>query len=159
LLELPRLLSATERIAEDDDGNEDLRLLLAPGSSLGGARPKASIRDQDGTLAIAKFPQKDDDLPVVSWEALALRPAAKAGIAVPDWRIEQVGGKPVLVLRRFDRAAGNRLRSPPRFRPGGQRQATSVSLPTRSDAWLRPSSMMISRRRWAHTTDGFLTRE
>jgi len=109
LLELPRLLSATERIAEDDDSDEDLRLLLAPGSSLGGARPKASIRDRDGALAFAKFPQKDDDLPVVSWEAVALRLAAKAGIAVPDCRIEQVGGKPVLVLRRFDRAAGNRL--------------------------------------------------
>jgi serine/threonine-protein kinase HipA len=109
LLELPRLLSATERIAEDEDGDEDLRLLLAPGSSLGGARPKASIRDRDGTLAIAKFPHKDDDIPIVPWEAVALSLAAKAGIAVPDFRVEQVADKPVLVLRRFDRAAGNRL--------------------------------------------------
>ena len=109
LLELPRLLAAAERIADDDDGDEDLRLLLAPGSSLGGARPKASIRDRDGTLAIAKFPHKDDDIPTVPWEALALRLAAKAGIAVPDARLEQVAGKSVLVIRRFDRVAGHRV--------------------------------------------------
>ena len=109
LLELRRLLTAAERIADDDDGDEDLRLLLAPGSSLGGARPKASIRDRDGTLAIAKFPHKDDDIPTVPWEALALRLAAKAGIPVPDARLEQVAGKPVLVIRRFDRAAGHRV--------------------------------------------------
>jgi serine/threonine-protein kinase HipA len=53
LIELPRLLSATERILDDKDSDEDLRLLLAPGSSLGGARPKASVRDRDGQLAIA----------------------------------------------------------------------------------------------------------
>lgn len=110
LLELPRLLSAAEKIAADEEGDdEELRLLLAPGSSLGGARPKASIRDRDGTLAIAKFPHKDDEIPIVPWEALALRLAAKAGISVPDCRIEQVAGKPVLVLRRFDRSAGSRL--------------------------------------------------
>jgi len=110
LIELPRLLSASERLAdEDDDGDDDLRLLLAPGSSLGGARPKASVRDRDGSLAIAKFPHKDDDLPVVPWEAAALRLAAKAGIAVPEARVEQVVGKPVLVLRRFDRAGGQRV--------------------------------------------------
>src|SRR5438105_8629972 len=47
LLELPRLLSATEHVLSETDSDEDLRLLLAPGSSLGGARPKASIRDRD----------------------------------------------------------------------------------------------------------------
>jgi serine/threonine-protein kinase HipA len=47
LVELPRLLAAAERIVDDnDDDDEDLRLLLAPGSSLGGARPKASVRDE-----------------------------------------------------------------------------------------------------------------
>ena len=54
LVDLPRLLSATERVLSDTDSDEDLRLLLAPGSSLGGARPKASVRDRDGHLAIAK---------------------------------------------------------------------------------------------------------
>ena len=58
LIALPQLLSAAERALTDTDTDEDLRLLLAPGSSLGGARPKASVRDRDGHLAIAKFPGK-----------------------------------------------------------------------------------------------------
>jgi len=44
LIELPRLLSAADHATSDTDTEEDLRLLLAPGSSLGGARPKASVR-------------------------------------------------------------------------------------------------------------------
>ncbi len=108
LIELPRLLSAVERALSDTDSDEDLRLLLAPGSSLGGARPKASVRDRDGHLAIAKFPNKGEELNVVLWEAVALRLAAKAGIAVPAWRIETAAGKPVLLLRRFDRDGGAR---------------------------------------------------
>src|SRR5260221_6014104 len=67
LIELPRLLSAAERALSDPDTDEDLRLLLAPGSSLGGARPKASVRDQDGHLAIAKFPNKGDEVKTVLW--------------------------------------------------------------------------------------------
>ena len=53
LVELPELLSAAEHVVEDKDTEEDLRLLLVPGSSLGGARPKASVIE-DGQLAIAK---------------------------------------------------------------------------------------------------------
>jgi serine/threonine-protein kinase HipA len=109
LIDLPELLSAAERVADDKDTEEDLRLLLAPGSSLGGARPKASVRDKDGHLAIAKFPRKDDDYNTVLWEAVALTLAQKAGIAVPDARIEAVGDKPVLVTRRFDRRDGQRI--------------------------------------------------
>jgi serine/threonine-protein kinase HipA len=109
LIELPRLLSAAERALTDTDTDEDLRLLLAPGSSLGGARPKASVRDRDGQLAIAKFPNKADDMNTVLWEAVALTLAAKAGIAVPVWRLETALDKPVLLLRRFDREAGIRL--------------------------------------------------
>ena len=109
LIELPRLLSAAEHALNGVDTEEDLRLLLAPGSSLGGARPKASIRDRDGNLAIAKFPSKGDEINTVLWEGLALTLAAKAGIAVPVWRIETVVGESVLILRRFDRDAGSRL--------------------------------------------------
>ena len=109
LIELPRLLSAAERVVEDKDTDEDLRLLFAPGSSLGGARPKASVRDKDGHLAIAKFPRRDDDYNAVAWEAVSLALARKAGITVPDGRIEIVGDKPVLLLRRFDRERGNRI--------------------------------------------------
>jgi len=106
LVELPRLLSAAEHVVGDSDSDEDLRLLLAPGSSLGGARPKASVRDKDGCLAIAKFPHKDDEIDTVRWEAVALSLAEKAGIPVPSWRMETVVAKPVLLLRRFDRAEG-----------------------------------------------------
>ncbi len=109
LIDLPRLLSAAEHVVGDTDSDEDLRLLLAPGSSLGGARPKASVRDRDGHLAIAKFPHKDDEINTVLWEAVALRLAAKAGIPVPEWRIERVMDKPVLLLRRFDRIHGQRI--------------------------------------------------
>ena len=68
LVELPRLLAGAERVADDREGDDDLRLLLGPGSSLGGARPKASVRDTDGRLCIAKFPHPQDELNVVLWE-------------------------------------------------------------------------------------------
>jgi serine/threonine-protein kinase HipA len=110
LIELPRLLFAAEHVLSDTDSDEDLRLLLAPGSSLGGARPKASVRDRDGHLSIAKFPNKGDEVNTVVWEAVALTLAAKAGIAVPDWRLETLADKQVLLLRRFDRE--QRIRIP-----------------------------------------------
>lgn len=109
LVELPELLSAAEHVIEDTDTEEDLRLLFAPGSSLGGARPKASVREQDGHLAIAKFPRKDDEVSTVRWEAVALSLAHKAGIPVPSARVEVVADKPVLLLRRFDREGNRRI--------------------------------------------------
>jgi serine/threonine-protein kinase HipA len=109
LIELPRLLSAAEHVVDDKDSEEDLRLLLAPGSSLGGARPKASVRDRDGHLAIAKFPNKGDEVNAVVWEAVAFTLATKAGIPVPEWRLESIGEKPVLLSRRFDRVGDTRL--------------------------------------------------
>ena len=109
LVQLPRLLSAAERLANEKEDDEDLRLLIAPGSSLGGAKPKASVRDHDGHLALAKFPHEQDDIKVVLWEAVALSLAAKAGIAVPEWRIEKIEGKPVILIRRFDRVGGQRI--------------------------------------------------
>lgn len=109
LIELPRLLSAAENVMSDSDSDDDLRLLLAPGSSLGGARPKASVRDRDGQLAIAKFPNKDDEIDIVLWETVALTLAAKAGIPVPEWRLEHVAGRHVLLLRRFDRGPRGRI--------------------------------------------------
>ncbi|MBS1989016.1 MAG: type II toxin-antitoxin system HipA family toxin [Cyanobacteria bacterium SZAS LIN-3] len=109
LIELPRLLSAAQNVLSDNESDEDLRLLLAPGSSLGGARPKASVRDRDGQLAIAKFPQDGDEINTVLWEAVALSLAEKAGINTPAWRLESIAKKPVLLLRRFDRAQGRRI--------------------------------------------------
>lgn len=108
LIELPRLLSAADRFTKDEETAEDIRLLLAPGSSLGGARPKASIIDRDGRLAIAKFPKADDDIRVSLWEAVALTLADKAGIPTPSWRIEAIGDQAVLILHRFDRIGTSR---------------------------------------------------
>jgi serine/threonine-protein kinase HipA len=109
VLELPRLLSATTRIVEQKETDEDLQLVLAPGTSLGGARPKASVRDKDGHLLIAKFPRKDDEWPLTRWEAATLLLAAKARINVPAWRIANVLKRPVLMLRRFDRRGAERV--------------------------------------------------
>jgi serine/threonine-protein kinase HipA len=109
LVRLSALLNAALRITADRGSDEDLKLLLAPGSSLGGSRPKASIVDRDGSLAIAKFPQHGDLLPVNRWEAVALTLAAKAGISTPEWRIEDFAKRAVLLLRRFDRVGEQRI--------------------------------------------------
>jgi serine/threonine-protein kinase HipA len=109
LIELPRLLSATEHFIEETETEEDIRLLFAPGTSLGGARPKASVRDKGGHLAIAKFPRRDDEINAVAWEAVALALAKKSGIAVPVGRVELIAEKPVLLLRRFDREGNRRI--------------------------------------------------
>ncbi|MEI6245668.1 MAG: type II toxin-antitoxin system HipA family toxin [Acidobacteriota bacterium] len=109
LIELPRLLAASERVIAEEDTDEDLRLLFAPGSSLGGARPKASVRLRDGSLAIAKFPRTDDEINTVRWESVALALAARGGIAVPAATVEDVAGKPVLIVTRFDRSGARRI--------------------------------------------------
>jgi len=109
LVELPKLLSAAERVMEETDTEEDLRLLFGPGSSLGGARPKASVIEKNGHLAIAKFPRRDDEINTVVWEAVALTLAQKAGIAVPARRVATVANKPVLLLQRFDRNDKRRI--------------------------------------------------
>ncbi|GHT74280.1 phosphatidylinositol kinase [Spirochaetia bacterium] len=109
LFALPKLLSASESFLDSNESDEDLRLLLAPGSSLGGARPKASVYEKDGSLAIAKFPRKDDEFNTVLWEALAFTLATNAGITVPIWRLEQVLDKPVLIIKRFDRRFQTRI--------------------------------------------------
>jgi len=109
LVELPKLLNASHRFLAENEDVEDLRLLLAPGSSLGGARPKASVIDKKGHLCIAKFPRKDDTFHVVQWEAVALTLAAKAGLHVPEWSIETIEDTQVIILKRFDRNGEQRV--------------------------------------------------
>lgn len=103
LIDLPKLLAASERFIDDKENLEDLRLLLAPGSSLGGARPKSSVMDKNGNLAIAKFPRKDDEFAVEKWEAVALTLAKNSGIATPEFSLIKIGKNPVLIVKRFDR--------------------------------------------------------
>ena len=109
LVELLRLLFAVERVVNDEEDDEDLRVLIAPGSSLGGARPKASVRDHDGHLALAKFLREQDDINVVLWETVALSLARKSGVDVPEWRVERIDKKPVILIRRFGRAGGEHI--------------------------------------------------
>lgn len=103
LVRLGTLLSAATRVIDDKESDNDLRLLLAPGASLGGARPKASVVDQNDQLLIAKFPSPTDDWPVPRWEATAMALARAAGIHVPPSELHEVHGRPVFVVRRFDR--------------------------------------------------------
>lgn len=87
----------------DEETDEDLQLIFAPGSSLGGARPKASVIDQHGHLSIAKFPKETDDYSMETWEEIALRLASQAGIETPQHELIEVAGKAVMLSRRFDR--------------------------------------------------------
>lgn len=109
LINVGKLYSAVKNILTDSESEEDLKLLLAPGSSLGGARPKASVRDRDGHLAIAKFCKQDDEIDINGWEGVALALASKAKINTPEWRFEEVLRKRVLVSRRFDRKRDVRI--------------------------------------------------
>lgn len=124
LIDLARLLRGTGRILRDEATDEDLALVLAPGSSLGGARPKASVRDGRGRLAIAKFPKDDDEYSLETWEAIALALAARAGIEVPDGELLRIDGRAVLLSHRFDRA----------LVPAGERRLPFVSAMTLTDS-------------------------
>jgi serine/threonine-protein kinase HipA len=89
-----------------------LTQLFAPGTSLGGARPKASVRDEQGALCIAKFASRQDTRDIGGWELVAHRLAAKAGVVVPDARPLQIQESPytTFLVKRFDRTAhGGRL--------------------------------------------------
>lgn len=89
-----------------------LSQLFAPGTSLGGARPKASVRDESGALCMAKFPSRLDTRDVGGWELLAHRLAGEAGIVVPDARPLRLGESPytTFLVKRFDRTSrGGRL--------------------------------------------------
>ncbi len=103
-VDLRKLLSASDRIEKGKERKGDLALLLSPGGSLGGARPKAVVRDTDGQLYLAKFPWKQDDWSVILWEKVTLDLAKSAGVDVPQYRLEQVGLRSVLLTRRFDRS-------------------------------------------------------
>ena len=108
-ISIPGLLSSADLAARDM--NADIRDLLDAGSSLGGARPKASIRDERGHLLIAKFPNADESSldDVGAWEHVAFQLAAQAGIDVPHSRLLRVAGRSVLLSQRFDRHDGNRV--------------------------------------------------
>lgn len=87
-----------------------LAVLLAPGSSLGGGRPKANVIDSAGSLWVAKFPSSNDQIDKGAWEYLAYLLAIKCGIKMPDCRIEKVSGKyHTFFTKRFDREQRERI--------------------------------------------------
>lgn len=105
LLELEAVLSASRRLEMSQETAEDLKYLQGKGTSLGGMRPKCTVLDHDGTLAIGKFPSVKDERSVTRGEVLALKLAQRAGVEVADARIEMVQGAAVALVRRFDRTA------------------------------------------------------
>ncbi len=86
----------------DDDY---LGVLLSCGSSPGGARPKALVKDNDGTHWIAKFPKLNDNYHVEPIEAATLHLAGNAGIQVPDFILQNAGKRQALLIKRFDLSA------------------------------------------------------
>lgn len=107
IIELKRLLAASDRIDQDKETDADLDLLLRPGTSLGGARPKASLYDKDEGYLVAKFPKQDDTWNVVAWERVAMKLARAAGVDVPRSRLVNVAKRQVLIVERFDRGPGD----------------------------------------------------
>ncbi|WP_372468256.1 type II toxin-antitoxin system HipA family toxin [Microbacterium maritypicum] len=106
IVELPNLLRRSDELAGDDDYTEAVKQLLDTGTTgLGGARPKASVRLEDGSLGFAKFPHSSDGWDVMAWEATTLGLLSDCGIAVPEFRLTRLGERCVLILRRFDRDA------------------------------------------------------
>ncbi len=97
---------------ERDDAQEDpeyakwLRMLIAPGGSLGGARPKASVLDDKGSLWIAKFPSRRDGDDVGAWEGVVHELAARAGLETPTAMTRKFGSDHhTFLTQRFDRTS------------------------------------------------------
>jgi serine/threonine-protein kinase HipA len=110
LVELPTLLAASDVIDTDTPESNAIKDLIAAGGSLGGARPKASVRLPTGELAIAKFPRtSQDSWDVTGWEKVEAALAERAGVHTARSELVRVAGRHVLLIERFDRRAGSRI--------------------------------------------------
>lgn len=104
-LEQASLRIEADDFLEDENAKKWLKILMAPGSSLGGARPKASVRHTDGSLWIAKFPSKNDDKDSGIWEYLVNKMAKNVGINVAEASALIFSQKQHTYLtKRFDRS-------------------------------------------------------
>ena len=108
LLELRELRRASAAVETETETAADLAYLRGRGTSLGGLRPKCSVVEDDGRLAIAKFPSVRDERAVTRGEVLALRLATAAGINAAAARVVDSDGVPVALIRRFDRTPDGR---------------------------------------------------
>jgi serine/threonine-protein kinase HipA len=110
LVELRHLMSASRAVETETETAADLAYLRGRGTSLGGLRPKCTVVDDDGMLAIGKFPSVQDERSVTKGEVLAMTLAEAAGIKVAKARLVDSDGVPVALIRRFDRTLdGKRL--------------------------------------------------
>src|SRR6266436_2387599 len=100
--QLAELVAAAEAIEEGKRVPAQILEQLEPGTSMGGARPKATIEDGN-RLWVGKFPEKEDRYNLQKVEYATLGLARRCGIAVCNSRLESVGGQDVLMLERFDR--------------------------------------------------------
>ncbi len=111
--ELEQAAILLDEASESDeiDNSRRLKLLLQPGSSLGGARPKASVRDSEGNLWIAKFPSKIDTLDVGAWEMVVHKLAKDCNLNVPNAISNKYSSNgTTFLVQRFDRTKeGNRI--------------------------------------------------
>lgn len=108
---LRELEHASLKFEEDNTDDPEylkwLSMLIAPGSSLGGARPKASVVDADDDLWIAKFPSRNDDTDVAAWEMVANQLAINAGLNVAEGRLQKFNKYHTYLTKRFDRTGNN----------------------------------------------------
>lgn len=109
LMELTEIIGAAHAVERGTETERDLAYLRGRATSLGGMRPKCTIVDDDGHLAIGKFPSVNDDRAVTKAEVLALNLAAAAGIDAAQGRIVHSDGIPVALIRRFDRVKNRRI--------------------------------------------------
>ena len=109
---LRTLESASMAFEKNDDGQDEkwLSQLLAPGSSLGGARPKASVSAPDGSLWIAKFPSLHDEWNIGAWEMVAHDLAMMCGLSVPEAKLANYSNAgSTFLVKRFDRDNTSRI--------------------------------------------------
>lgn len=113
LVDLDKLVAAADQFESGryDADDDAIRMLIQVGTTQGGARPKATVVDSSGQLAIAKLPHPDDRWDVLAWEAVALEMAVTAGIRAPRFELRQLSERrSVLVTERFDRTGdGHRV--------------------------------------------------
>jgi len=98
-----------KRMDDLDALRQWLAVLVSPGASLGGARPKANFTQEDGTLWIGKFPARDDDRDIGAWEYVVHQLARQAGITVPPAKLVKLDNEfHTFCVQRFDRAGATR---------------------------------------------------
>ena len=108
-----RTLEEAARLFEQDENALEekwIKQLIGPGSSLGGARPKSTVVDVDGSLWIAKFPSKHDEVDSGAWEMVAHDLAKICGLDVPDAKLEKFSKLgSTFIVKRFDRESDRRI--------------------------------------------------